>query len=434
MEDVRKGSFGPLENDSVVVIVGGGPSGSGCAMAFLQEAEKRNIRLQVIIYEGKVFKKSTHHNQCAGVLSPPIVELLKSELNVEFPYELTQRNIEGYILHGNKKSIKLIEENCLSHAMHRVNFDEYLLNEARKHGAEVINARVTGIEIHNNCARIYSEGGNLKADLVVGAFGLDEGASAIFSRDVGYEQPHYLDSILTKIHPDPDFIDEFGDYIHAFLPPVKGIEFGAVTPKSDHLTINIAGSGITTNHMDHFLNMEEVRTVLPPLNQWHPESLDYYKGRFPIGIAKGYYSDRFAAVGDAAGLVRPFKGKGINAGIITGVRAAKVAMEFGISKVAFGEYARVNSDFIADLPYGKGLRFLTKKMANINLMDSLIELAEVNEDVARVLFDSVSAHKSLKEIFRYSREHGVILKIAVYLLKNNALGHLTLRAQRVAEM
>jgi hypothetical protein len=73
-------------------------------------------------------------------------------------------------------------------------------------------------------------------------------------------------------------------------------------------------------------------------------------------------------------------------------------------------------------------------MANINLMDSLIELAEVNEDVARVLFDSVSAHKSLKEIFRYSREHGVILKIAVYLLKNNALGHLTLRAQRVAEM
>jgi len=431
--DVGKDSLGPLGNDSVVVIVGGGPSGSGCAMTFLQEAEKRNIRLKVIIFEGKVFKKSTHHNQCAGVLSPPIAELLKDDLNVDFPYELIQRNIEGYILHGNNRSIQLKEENCLSHAMHRVNFDEYLLNEARKHGAEVMSARVTGIEIHNNCARIYSDGGNLKADLVVGAFGLDEGASAIFLRDVDYRQPPYLDSILTKIHPEPEFIDDFGDYIHAFVPPVKGIEFGAVTPKSDHLTINIAGYGITTNYMDHFLNMEEVKKVLPPVNQWHPENLDYYKGRFPIGIAERYYSDRFVAVGDAAGLVRPFKGKGVNAGIITGIRAAKVAMKHGISKGSFNQYVRLCADFIDDLPYGKGLRFLTKKMADHNLMDSLIELAESDEEVARVLFDSVSAHKSLKDIFHYTREHGVIFKISNHFLKKKTLSQISIKAQKVAE-
>ena len=33
----------------------------------------------------------------------------------------------------------------------------------------------------------------------------------------------------------------FGNRIHAFLPTSPRIEFGAITPKGNHLTINIAG-------------------------------------------------------------------------------------------------------------------------------------------------------------------------------------------------
>jgi len=55
-------------------------------------------------------------------------------------------------------------------------------------------------------------------------------------------------------------------------------------------------------------------------------------------------------VGDAAGMVRPFKGKSVNSGFLTGIRAANTIMKVGISQKAFEAYYRscrdVTYDFI----------------------------------------------------------------------------------------
>jgi flavin-dependent dehydrogenase len=299
-----------------------------------------------------------------------------------------------------------------------VAFDEYLLKEAEKRGATIIHSRVTNIEMHQDCVRIYSESGNLRADLVVGAFGLDDGAGKIFERDTTYKQPRFLDSIVTKIHPGMEYMESCSNFIQAFLPTIKEIEFGAVTPKYNHLTINIAGSRINTNHMDQFLGLKEVSNVLPPSNQWDAEELDYFKGRFPIGIARGFYGDRFVTIGDAAGMVRPFKGKGVNSGILTGIKAAQVMMTVGISEEAFNQYYRMCSNIVDDQPYGKVLRFLTIKMARFKLIDPILQLAETDEAIGKVLFDCVSAHECLKDIYRYSRQHKTTRRILFHLLRH----------------
>ncbi|MBU0517956.1 hypothetical protein KJ564_03345 [bacterium] len=415
---LKNHDLGPLRDGSFVAIVGGGPSGAGCALALLKMAAQKGIRLNVIVYEGKVFEKSTHYNQCVGVLSPPIIEILRDELDVDFPQELTQRIIDGYVLHGSKRAIILKDEGSGAVAVRRVAFDEYLLKEAENRGAIIVHSRVTNIEMHQDCVRIYSESGNLKADLVVGAFGLDDGTGKIFERDTTYRQPRFLDSIVTKIHPGMDFMNSYGNFIQAFLPAIKEIEFGAATPKWNHLTINIAGSHINTNHMDQFLQLSEVSHVLPPSNLWDAEELDYFKGRFPIGIAKGFYGDRFVTLGDAAGMVRPFKGKGVNSGIITGIKAAQVMMTVGISGKAFNQYHRMCSNIVNDLPYGKILRQLTHTMARLNLIDPILEMAKTNEAVGKVLFDCVSAHESLKNIYRYSRKHKITHRIVFHLIRH----------------
>ena len=413
----RSHSLGPLTDDSVVAIVGGGPSGAGCAIALLKMADEKGIKPKVFIYEGKTFEKSTHYNQCVGVLSPPIEEIMKDNLGVDFPHEMTQRLIEGYILHGAKDSILLEDKSAVSVSVRRVNFDAFLLAEAEKRGAKVIRSRVTSIELHHDCVRIYAESGNMKVDVIVGAFGLDDGACKIFERDTSYKMPPFLDSIVTKIHPGTDYMNDFENYIHAFLPPIDEIEFGAITPKYNHLTINIAGSHINTNHMDSFLKMKEVREVLPPAFLWDTEELNYYKGRFPIGIAKGFYGDRFVTIGDAAGMVRPFKGKGVNSGILTGYRAAKVMIEYGISKTAFKKYHQMCEGIVNDLIYGKALRFLTIRTAKMKLIDPVLELAGKNKDVNKVLFDCVSAHESLKNIFRFAVKKKVFLKMMLKMMK-----------------
>ncbi|MBC8277071.1 MAG: NAD(P)/FAD-dependent oxidoreductase [FCB group bacterium] len=409
--------LGPLSNGSVAAIVGGGPGGAGCALALLRQAEEKNISLRVVVFEGKIFEKSTHYNQCVGVLSPPLQEILQDELELDFPHEMAQREIRGYILNGTEKSLQLTDTGSTSIAVRRVNFDDFLLREAEKHGAEIIHSRVTNLEIHDDNVRIYSENGNINADVVVGAFGLDDGASKVFERDTSYRQPRFLDSIVTKIHPGMDFMNGFDDYIHAYLPPIHEIEFGAITPKHNHLTINIAGSRIKTQHMDIFLKLPQVAKILPPKSLWDKEELDYYKGRFPIGIAGGFYGDRFVTVGDAAGMVRPFKGKGINSGIITGIRAAKVMFEHGISRNAFRNYHKACSDITADLPYGKILRFMTIKLAHLKMIDPVLELGKKDADAAKILFDCVSAHESLANIYKFMRRRKVFWKMGLAVLR-----------------
>ncbi len=410
-------NLGALNDNSVVAIIGGGPTGAGCALSLLKLAKENGNNPRIIIYEGKKFEKSTHYNQCVGVLSPPIKEILDEELNVTFPEDMTKRIIEGYVLHGNKTSLELVHNGSVSFAVRRVNFDEYLINEAKKQGAIVVQSRVTDIEIHQDCVRIYSESGNIKADVVVGAFGLDYGAMSLFERETPYRHPKYLDSIVTKLHPGMDFMKQYGNNIQAFLPKIREIEFGAVTPKYNHLTINIAGENISTNHMKKFLDLAESSNVLPPTDLWDRDELDFYKGRFPIGIADNFYGDRYVVAGDAAGMVRPFKGKGINSGIQTGVKAAKVMMNYGISKAAFKNYAVLCSNIINDLPYGKILRLLTIKLAQMKLIDPVLELGKHNKAVNKTLFDCVSAHESLRNVFKYMLKERLIGKITMQVLK-----------------
>ena len=65
-----------------------------------------------------------------------------------------------------------------------------------------------------------------------------------------------------------------------------------------------------------------------------PNHLVYFKGRFPRSLAHNYYGDRYVMIGDAAGLVRAFKGKGVTTAVMTGIRAAETILNHGISHQA----------------------------------------------------------------------------------------------------
>lgn len=146
---------------------------------------------------------------------------------------------------------------------------------------------------------------------MVGAFGLEEGTQKTFERETPYKPPKFLLTILTKFHPrgQRHNLEDTDGYIHAFLPSLKGIEFGAITPKGDHYTINIAGEKISARSMDEFLRLPEVLAVLPKNFKDSLDSLDYHRGCFPVKPAKNLFGDRYVTIGDAAGLIRPFKGK-----------------------------------------------------------------------------------------------------------------------------
>src|SRR5450756_2990749 len=106
-------------------------------------------------------------------------------------------------------------------------------------------------------------------------------------------------------------------------------------------------------------------------------------------IRDRYYGDRYVMVGDAAGLVRAFKGKGVTSAIQTGIRAAQVILRNGISTDAFRAYHTANQDILEDLPYGRFMRILTIAASRFGLMDFALVAAETDPSLRQALFLSL---------------------------------------------
>jgi flavin-dependent dehydrogenase len=395
-----------IVDGSTIAVIGGGPAGSAAAIKLIKEAAKKGMKIRVVIFEGKDFDR--HYNQCVGVLSHPIREIFEQSLEMPFPEQLIKREISGYVLHpANNTPLELTGERG-TYATRRILFDRFMLQTAQELGATVIRSRVTDIELNNGGdVKIYAEDKFIRADAVVGAFGLDDGIAAVTehaSRHAfAYKRPpKVLNTLVAKAHIDLNMLQErFGSKIHAFIPlELKKIEFGAITPKGDHIIINIAGRNLTSADMDNFLDYPPVSRLIKGLNL---TGLDYYKGKYPIRPAGGIIGDRFAAVGDATGLIRPYKGKGINVALETGAKAAEIMIKNGISASALSAYPGAFAHLRADFFYGRLFRLLVILSIKTGFVEQVMTMAKSDPYLRDVLFKVVSGegtyHEVVHEIF-----------------------------------
>ena len=292
-----------------VLIVGGGPAGSACALSLVRQASRLGRRVKVTLFEHKSF--GTHYNQCMGVLSPPIEQIMHDCLGLSLPGELIQRRVKGYWLHTDRRSIYLTDSSSadpeLSLVTRRVFLDGYLLAKVESAGVDIFSTRVNDLEFNSDRVNLYAESGSFEGDVLVGAFGLDRQMCEALGRKTGYRAPDFLETVVTKMHPGQELVDSFGDQIHAFLPRRKEIEFAALVPKGDHITAIAAGGKVTSSTLREFLASPACSKVL----KFPYQTDDIFKGNFPICPAKNFYGNRYITIGDSAGLVRPFKGKGI---------------------------------------------------------------------------------------------------------------------------
>jgi flavin-dependent dehydrogenase len=389
-----------------VAIIGGGPGGTCAALTLVRIAKARGQALEVVLFEPKDF--GAHYNQCAGVLSPPIQGLLQRELDLSLPPGMLQRKIRGYVLHGEREILDMaaLDDGEATYAVRRVQFDRFLLDTAEKAGVQVERSRVYDLEFDGRGVMLYSDGGSIEADVVVGAFGLDRTVGEALARRTAYRMPPYLETVVTKIHPGGlDRIPALlGDRIHAFLPSVPAIEFGALIPKGNHITIIIAGRRVTVSDMEAFLDLPQMGPLLP-----RDRGVEhYYKGAFPVGPARHPFGDRYVTIGDAAGLVRPFKGKGITSAALTGVRAARTILDIGISEQAFRRYYAACADITRDLWYGRGIRHMARLLSKRLSLDPILQQARRDSQLQRALYLCVSAQDTYRNIVRSSLRPGVL--------------------------
>ena len=348
----RKAGGHELHDGSRVAVIGAGPAGSMFSYFFLSMAETTGLDAKVDIFEPRSF---THCgpagcNHCGGIVSESLVQRLATE-GIRLPDDVVQRGIESYTLHMDVGDVEIatpLMEKRIA-AIYRGNgpkdskpleshsFDGYLLQLAREKGAQVIPKLVTDIKRADDLMSVSCVDGVAgDYDLVVLATGVNSRLMEMLEEQSHeFARPDRTKTFICEFHLGKEVIQEhFGPSMHVFLLDIPRLEFAALIPKGDYVTLCLLGDDIDEELMERFFSSPEVRNCFP--GAVIPPHVCHCYPRINTREARPTYGDGFVMVGDS-GATRLFK-DGIGAAYRTAKAAAKTAAFHGVDAKSFERY------------------------------------------------------------------------------------------------
>ncbi len=357
-----------LDDGANIAVIGGGPTGSFFSYFALKMGKILGKELNITIFDPKDFTKTgpAGCNRCGGIISELLLQTLAVE-GINLPDTVVRKGIDSYRLHTMHGSAFISTpsfEKTIATVFRgggpkgaagegKESFDHFLLEQAVKEGAVHKPVIIDHIEYRNKRPVLFSRKQEvMDADLVVGAFGVNSPtAKQIASLELGYQEPPMVTAAIAELSMGDDAVAEyFGNSVHLFLLPDKGIKFAAMIPKGAYVTLCILGTTIHANTVLDFLEKPVVKSVLPKSDRYKVECRCLPK--MNVGAPKKPFVDRMVMCGDA-GSTRLFK-DGLGAAYLMGKSVAKTAIFQGVSEKAFREgYLPMYNSIVTDNYYGR---------------------------------------------------------------------------------
>ena len=333
-----------LEAGDRVCIVGGGPAGSLAALHLMDEARRRDVKLDVTIFEPRNFNMPGPGgcNHCAGLLSHHVTRGLE-RLGLTLPSDVIQARIGSYALHlnGELRQIHPSDPGREILAVYRgagprdnpfaqpvASFDQFLLTAAVDRGARLVPHRAVKVA-EGLRPQVHTQGESFPADLVILASGVNSRSPLDLS--FGYRPPKTAVMAQDEV-PRPEGWP--ADRVEAFFKTPPGLVFGAIIPKGGFLNISLLGKHLPTDAVPAFVESRGHEARLPRL----PRSLCGCTPRVAVRPAGRYYGHRWVAVGDAA-VTRLYK-DGIGSAMTTTGAAMRAVVGRGVSSGDFRRWYR----------------------------------------------------------------------------------------------
>jgi flavin-dependent dehydrogenase len=362
-----------LDDGARIAVIGGGPTGSFFSIFALKMAKMVGKKLAVTVFEPKDFCKDgpIGCNRCGGIISELLVQTLAVE-GINLPDSVVRKGINSYNLHTDygdvfiatpdlEKTIATVyrgggPKGFISEG--KESFDHFLLKQAIHEGATHQPLRIDRIETKGKKPVLYSKQQEISEfDLVVGAFGVNSTTPKIFEEaGFGYKEPPTVTTAIAELRMGEDIVSEFfGNSVHLFLLPDKGMKFAAMIPKGSYVTLCILGKEMNTDTVPSFLDKPVVKRVLKSA----PYSVECRcLPKMNVGAPEKPFADRIVMCGDA-GSTRLFK-DGLGAAYLMGKAAAKTAVFEGVSRQHFTrDYYPVYKSIVVDNQFGKFLFTVT---------------------------------------------------------------------------
>jgi flavin-dependent dehydrogenase len=341
-----------LKDGSRIAVIGAGPAGSMFSYFFLNMAELVGLQADVDMYEPRQFchRGPSGCNHCGGIVSESLVQRLSTE-GINLPDSIVQRGIESYTLHMDVGDVEIatpLMEKRIA-AIYRGNgpresspeaadsFDGFLQDLAQEKGATMNRRLVTGISRGDDCMTVTcADRYRDDYDLVVVAAGVNSRLLDILEGDLpSFRQPDRTKTFICEFHLGKDLINKtFGPSMHVFLLDIPRLEFAALIPKGDYVTLCLLGDDIDEELMARFFESPEVRNCFP--RSMIPPHVCHCYPRINLKPSRPIYGDRLVMIGDS-GSTRLFK-DGIGASYRTAKAAAKTVVFHGVDANSFRQH------------------------------------------------------------------------------------------------
>lgn len=341
-----------LRDGARIAVIGAGPAGSMFSYFFLNMAETIGLDVHLDMYEPRRFGHCgpSGCNHCGGIVSESLVQRLATE-GIRLPGNVVQRGIESYTLHMDVGDVEIatpLMEKRIA-AIYRGNgprssapekaqsFDGYLQQLAREKGASIIHRLVTGLRRESDRIVLRcADQGDTSYDLAVVASGVNSRLLDILENDIpAFRQPVRTKTFICEFQLGQELIDRtFGPSMHVFLLDIPRLEFAALIPKGDYVTLCLLGDDIDDKLIARFFASSEVANCFP--QSMIPPNVCHCYPRINLNPARPVYGDRIVMIGDS-GSTRLFK-DGIGAAYRTAKAAAKTVVFHGVDAGSFKQH------------------------------------------------------------------------------------------------
>lgn len=304
-----------------VAIIGAGPAGCAAALAL------RNSRLKVALIDKSEFPRDKVCGDAIPVKAFKGIDYIDVEWGRDMRNMSTGSKVISAALFTPKHSKIIRNWSTQALNVRRIDFDQFLMNLVKTKTNTTVfeNTRLLNVKVNQAFATcFFSNKLQIKASIVLGC----DGANSVVLRNLGSFElrgKHVATAVRTYVHGITG-LEEGVNEVHLFKDMPTGY-FWIFPLTNGWANVGFGEIAKSKAQQSQRVILQQIIEKSPSINKRFTQAIDpeNIKGfALPLGIEKRKISgERFMLCGDAATLIDPIGGNGIDNAIWSGIFAAE---------------------------------------------------------------------------------------------------------------